>query len=95
MAEQEFVRVSEAITSAILEREQVHPVFLERNEDNTFTATFQDATAPEMRHRILSCDDTIRLVEPEVVEARQPNTEPNMAATVRFGFIETPETDFS
>jgi len=91
----QLVRVSEAIASAILERERVYPTFLERNPDNSFTANFADDPAPKVRQRILDADKTIVLVEPEMVEARQPNTEPGLAATVRFGFIQQPKVDLT
>lgn len=84
MEDTKFVHVSEAITSAILEREQVHPAFLHRNPDNTFKAVFAEEVTDVMRGQIEDADDTILVFEPDDIEANE----------IYFGFIDEP-TDYS
>ncbi len=84
MENTKFVRVSEAITSAILEREQVHPAFLHRNPDNTFKAVFAEEVTDVLRGQVEDADDTIVLFEPDDSEPTE----------IYFGFIDEP-TDYS
>lgn len=91
----QFVRVSEAVTSAILERENLFPEFLDRNPDNTFTANFATEPAPHVRQRILDADETIVLAESEAIETRKPNVESGFIASVRFGFTQLPQIDLT
>ncbi len=86
----DFVLVSEETASDVLKREEIYPDFLERNDDNSFTATFKKHPAPIMQGKIKEADDAIRIVEPEIADAREPNVEPSMAVTVRFGFVASP-----
>lgn len=90
MNDTDFVLVSKETAEEVLNRKDVYPTFLERNDDNSFTATFERHPAPIMQGKIKDADDAIRIVEPEIVEAREPNVEPSMAVTVSFGFIESP-----
>lgn len=84
MEDTKFVHVSEAITSAILEREQVHPVFLHRNPDNTFKAVFAEEVTDVLRGQIEDADDTILVFDPDEADAK----------SIYFGFIDEP-TDYS
>lgn len=90
-----YVRVSEAVGSAILERENLFPSFLDRNPDNTFTANFATEPAPHIRQRVLDANETIVLAESETVATHQPNVESGLAASVRFGFTEMPKIDLT
>lgn len=64
MENQKFIRISEAIASAILERERVHPVFLVRNADNSFIATFTEEVDDVLREKLANVDPTILVFEP-------------------------------
>ncbi len=95
MENTKFVRVSEAVTNAILERKQVRPVFLHRNSDNSFTAVFDDKLEPGVREDIEESDKTIVVLEDKPVEAQQPVVQSSATATVRFAFTSQPEVDLT
>ena len=80
MEESKFVRVSEAIAGAILERERVHPAFLHRNADNSFKATFTENVTDLLRSQLADVDDTILVFEPDEADAN----------TLHFGFVDNP-----
>lgn len=90
-----YADVTEAIASAILERERVYPTYLHSNPDNSFTAVFDDVPAPSVRSDIEKADKTITVLEPETLENRQPNVEAGINATVRFAFTEMPKIDLT
>lgn len=89
MDKNQFAHVSESIANAILEREQVHPVFLHRNSDNSFTATFDEVPAPSVRQNLEDSDDMIVVLDVETVEARQPD-KPYNPSNIRFAFVAQP-----
>lgn len=89
----DFAIVTVETASDILAAHDIHPTHLTRDfEDNAFVATFDATPAPIMRSKIEAAHSAIVLVNPEVVEARVPNNDPQMPVTVRFGFTENPIT---
>lgn len=64
MEKQKFVYISQSIASAILERERVYPVFLMRNVDNSFMATFIEAVEDLLLKRLADVDPNILIFEP-------------------------------
>lgn len=80
MENQKFVHVSEAIASAILEREQVHPVRLHRNADNSFKATFSENVDDVLRGQVADVDPAILVFEPDDADS----------LSIYFGFMDNP-----
>jgi hypothetical protein len=89
----EFVAVDKDTARHVLEEAGLRPATMSRNDDNTFTVSFDKLPTPVVKEDLLKAHENIVIVkrDDDVQQNRKPNVEPQIASLLHFGFTGQPD----
>lgn len=92
MTEQTYVTVAEERVRHLLEEAGLTPATLTPNDDNTFTASFNNLPTPIVADDLRKAHEHLVVVDrvDDLQDVRKPNVEPRLPSLIHFGFTDEP-----
>lgn len=92
MTKHDYVAVDKALVRRLLADAGLTPATLTPNDDNSFTAAFNNLPTPVVADDIRKVHDTLVVIDrvDDLSDVRKPNVEPQLPSLIHFAFTDQP-----